>query len=62
MASPTKVIEVVEIISGLMGWSGGVCDEPDTKGDITGQWMSIGLAEDELGWSPETPLEEGVEI
>lgn len=54
------LLQAIETLSSVMGNPLEISFSKGKKGDVPDTWASTDLARSELGWIPETPLEEGL--
>lgn len=58
---PSRVIDVVNLICELMGWTGGVTIIDDAKSEIVDQYLDCTKAREKLGWTAKIQIREGLE-
>ena len=56
----TSVNELFHQLASITGFDGAADDGPERAGELRRIYLDIGKAERELGWRPETSLEEGL--
>ena len=58
---PSRVIDVVNLICELMGWTGGVTIIDEAKNEIVDQYLDCTKAREKLGWTAKIQIREGLE-
>ena len=56
----TSVAEVIEMVSGILGYEAQIDDLGERPGDIEASYASSEKLRTELGWAPQVDLEEGL--
>ncbi len=54
------LLQAIETLSNIMDDPLEISFTKGKRGDVPDTWASTDLARSELGWMPETPLEEGL--
>jgi len=58
--SPSRVIDVVELVCELMGWTDGITIIDDAKKEIVDQYLDCTKARETLGWEATYNIREGL--
>ena len=59
---PTSVNRIFGVLAGLTGYDRGPVREPGRPGDVRHIHLDVARARRELGWTAETPLEDGLRM
>ncbi len=59
--NPVELMQVVQIIEKVIGKKAQIIFEPRHPADVLDTWADISSTIERLGWSPATPIEQGIE-
>lgn len=58
---PIVLMDMIRMVEDHVGLKASLEFKPIDRSDMSSTWADISRAKQELGWSPETPFEEGIE-